>query len=190
MAADRGYFVRMAPPPGAAPTPAEAPSRAGLGNGPGPRPRRKRRRPIVKPIATLLAILAGGWLVWAQLDQESSANHELNRVITKARGMVVAASTDPTLKRAELYYNAQYKSTGAYPNLTDDQQHNGSDTDFGVGVTVDYCNEQAVVLQSMTGSGAVSRLLIHGSTIGDVLGTHDCPVDLSDPTPWSLKPPT
>jgi hypothetical protein len=136
-----------------------------------------------------LLVGALGWLAWAQFDQQSSANRELNRVINKARGMVVAASTDPTLKRAEIYYNNQFHATGSYPNLTDQQQHDGTETDFGVGVTVSWCSSDMVVLQSMTGSGAISRLLRNGATVGDVLGTHDCPADLSTLTPWTVAPP-
>lgn len=130
-----------------------------------------------------------GWIVWAQVDQNSAANRDIRNAINSARGAVEKASTDPSLKRAEIYFNDQFARTGAYPNLTDDQQHDNASTDFGVGVTVKWCNYQAVVLQSLTGSGSLSRLLMNGQSIGDVLGEHDCPASLQDPAPWKLPSP-
>ncbi len=184
MGADR-YFVRIAPPP-AGGTP-DLTNRAGLGTD---RPRRRRRKKLHlgRPLGTVLLVGVVAWFAWAQFDQSSTANHQLKTVIGDAKQMVVNASTDPTLKRAEIFYNQQFSATGSYPNLNDQQLHNGQNTDFGVGVTVQWCAPNVVVLQSMTGTGAISRLLESGKTIGDALGTHNCPADYANPTPWTVKP--
>jgi hypothetical protein len=186
MGEERGYFVRVGSPDH--PNPGAVPGREFLGNDHGPRPRRRRRRQIARPIGTVLAVAAIGFFVWAQIAPESAANHDLRSAIADARGAVMKASTDPSLKRAEIFYNQQYSDTGAYPYLSDNDQHNGSNTDFGVGVTTLWCNAHAIVLQSMTGSGSLSRLLVDGKTVGDVFGEQQCPADLSNPTPWSVKP--
>jgi hypothetical protein len=188
MGEQSGYFVRVGSP--AHPSPGAVPGRELLGNDHGPRPRRRRRREIGRPIGVVLAVLAIGFFVWAQLAPESAANHDLRNVIADARGAVEKASTDPSLKQAENYYNQQYTDTGSYPYLSDNDQHNGSATDFGVGVTVLWCSRQAVVLQSMTGSGSLSRLLLNGKTVGDVFGEQQCPANLAIPTPWKLTPPS
>src|SRR5689334_22206351 len=156
MGADRGYFVRLGTEhhgvmPG-------VPVRGAAGSDHSARPRRHRRPPIVRPIVSVLLALAIGWFVWAQVDQNSSANRDIQHAIQSARGAVQKASTDPDLKRAAVYFDDQFARTGSYPNLTDDQQHDNPETDFGVGVTVKWCNYQAVVLQSLTGSGSLSRL--------------------------------
>ncbi|MCU1426378.1 MAG: hypothetical protein JWL83_378 [Actinomycetia bacterium] len=162
-------------------------NRAGLGND-RPRPRRRKRTNFARPIGTLLAVVAIGWFAWAQIDQNSVANHQLSGVIKDARGLVEKASTDPSLKRAENFFNSEYTGTGSYPNLSDQQLHSGANTDFGVGVEVSWCSANAVVLQSMTGSGALSRLLVSGKTVGDVFGTRPCPANLANLAPWTVRP--
>ena len=188
MGEERGYFVRVGSPDH--PNPGAVPGREFLGNDHGPRPRRRRRRQIARPIGTLLVIAAIGFFVWAQVAPESAANHDLRNAIADARSAVQKASTDPSLKRAEIFYNQQYADTGSYPYLSDTAQHDDPNTDFGVGVTVIWCSNNAVVLQSMTGSGSLSRLLVGGKTIGDVFGEQQCPASLSNPVPWTVPKTT
>jgi hypothetical protein len=137
------------------------------------------------PIGTILVVVIVGGLLWLQFNQDSTAGREVKQAIADAKGAVVKASTDPDLKRAEVFYDDQYTATGSYPNLTDTQLHNGSGTDFGVGVSVLWCSPRAVVLQSMTGTGALSRLLVGGASFGDLLGSRQCPADPTNPLPWT-----
>jgi hypothetical protein len=136
------------------------------------------------PVGALVVLAIGGWFAWAQFAAGGATN-EVHSAINKARTVVENATTDPGLKRASTFFNAQYARDGRYTELTDSQQ-NGPDTDWGVGVTVTMCNSQAMVLQGMTGAGAVSRLLVSGQDYGDVLGDQPCPVDIRNPRPWKV----
>jgi hypothetical protein len=158
--------------------------RAGLGSGGGVNPRR-RRRGFRVPVAFLVVLAIGGWFAWAQFAA-GGASKEVHSAIDKARGMVEHATTDPSLKRAATYFNAQYARDGHYTNLTESEQRDDPDADWGVGVTVVECSPQAMVLQSLTGAGSVSRLLVAGKDYGDVLGEPPCPIDLTKPTPWTV----
>jgi hypothetical protein len=180
----QGYFVQYGSQKHSAP--AAVAGREHLGNDHGPRPRRRRKRQIARPIGIVLGVAAVGFFAWAQIAPESAANHDIAGVIAKAKSAVENASTDPSLKRAALYYDQQYEVTGSYPVLSEDAQHDDPNTNFGVGVTVLWCTRNAVVLQSMTGAGSLSRLLLNGNEVGDVLGEHQCPADLSNPLPWKL----
>jgi hypothetical protein len=184
MGADRGYFVRLAPPPNE--TPSAAGVRAGLG-GDGARPRRRRR--VHFPVGIVVAALVGAWFVWAQVH-EGGARKEIESAIDRARGAVEHATTDPGLKRAEAYFDAQYARDGRYTKLSDGELRDDAGADWGVGVTVLWCNDQTMVLQSLTGAGAVSRLLVHGDDLGNALGEHGCPADVTNPLPWKLPAPT
>jgi hypothetical protein len=178
MGADRAYFVRIALPPNAT---SAAGGRAGLGGDGGHR--RRRRRRIHIPVGFVVVVLVGAWFVWAQV-QEGGARGQIQHAIDDARGAVQRASTDPGLRRAADYFNAQYAREGRYEQMSDSELRDDSSADWGVGVTVLWCNDNAMVLQSMTGAGSLSRLLLNGSSLGDVLGEHACPVDLSNPQPW------
>jgi hypothetical protein len=59
---------------------------------------------------------------------------------------------------------------------------------IGVGVDVEWCSAQAVVIQGASGGGTVSRLLLAGHDLGELTGKFDCPADLAKPAPW--KPVT
>jgi hypothetical protein len=72
--------------------------------------------------------------------------------------------------------------------LSDTERETDPTADFGVGVTVELCNQQAVVLRSLTGAGTVSRLLLNGRDLGDAIGEHACPSDYARPTPWKVRP--
>jgi hypothetical protein len=123
--------------------------------------------------------------MWAQL-QDGGARGQIQHAIDEARGAVQKATTDPGLKQASTYFNQQYVRDGRYSELSESQQRDDASADFGVGVTIEYCNSQAVVLHSLTGAGTLSRLLLRGNDLGDQLGEHGCPPDLRTPTPWTL----
>jgi hypothetical protein len=184
MGADRGYFVRISSPPGVTQT------MPGVRTGPdgdGQRPQRRRRRHIHIPIGVVIVVLVGGWFVWAQVH-EGGARKQIQAAIDDARGAVEKATTDPGLKRAALFFNQQYARDGHYTQITEADQRDADGGDWGVGVTVNYCNGQALVLHSLTGAGTLSRLLYRGEDLGDALGEHACPSDYANPVPWSLKP--
>jgi hypothetical protein len=91
------------------------------------------------------------------------------------------------LKRAATYFNEQHARDGRYTDLSEAAQRADPDADWGVGVVVDWCNEQAMVLRSLTGSGTVSRLLLRGHDLGDASGEHACPSDYANPLPWHRR---
>jgi hypothetical protein len=180
MAADRGYFVRIAPAPDAAASTANP--RAGLG---GDGPSRPARRRVHVPLGLVVLLALGGWLTWAQ-TREGGARAQIQHAIDNARGAVEKATTDPGMKRAATYFNEQYARDGKYQQWTEAQQRADPNVDWGVGVEVNYCNPQALVLHSLAGSGTISRLLLRGRDLGDAIGKHACPVDYENPVPWSV----
>ena len=97
------------------------------------------------------------------------------------------ATTDPGLKRAANYYNQRYERDGAYPKVVEADLRDDPDAGWGVGVTTKWCSNDAIVLQSLTGGGTISRLLLAGADYGDVHGKEECPADLTHPLPWKPK---
>ena len=59
---------------------------------------------------------------------------------------------------------------------------------FGLSMNFTWCSPQAVVLQSLSAGGSVSRLLVDGKDLGNVNGAQQCPANLAKPAPW--KPAT
>jgi hypothetical protein len=180
---DRGYYVRLAPP-----TPSMVTgSRTGLGRDPiHVHHHRQRRTQFHVPLTALLVLAVAAWFGWAQL-QEGGARRQIQHAIDSARGAVEHATSDPGMKRAALYFDAQYARDGHYTQMSDAALRDDASADWGVGVSVTYCNDQAMVLQSLTGAGTVSRLLLRGADLGDALGEHGCPLDYTNLAPW--KPP-
>jgi hypothetical protein len=180
---DRGYYVRLAPS-----TPSMITgSRSGLGRDPIHVHHNHHRRPQFHvPLGALLVLAVAAWFGWAQL-QEGGARRQIQHAIDSARGAVEHATTDPGMKRAALYFDEQYARDGHYTQITEAEQRDADGGDWGVGVTVNYCNDQALVLHSLTGAGTLSRLLYRGQDLGDALGEHACPSDYGNPVPWSLK---
>ena len=181
-----GYFVRLDvdSPDGHSPSGHAPIGREGLG-GPGPPPRHRRRRGM-RSRAVFLVILAGGlgaWFSWAA-QQPGGVSGTVNGFISHVRGDVAKMSADPDLSRARRYYNGQYQATGVYPHLSEADL---AAVGVGVGVNVDFCNAQAVVIQGAAGGGTVSRLLLSGHDLGEVNDRATCPVDLADPVPWKIK---
>jgi hypothetical protein len=176
------YFVRIHPdPPSARGTDTQTQAgRAGLG-APGPVRHRRRRRISGRAVfLTLLLSGLGTWAIWAQ-QRPGGVSGTIDGWIANVRGDVAKVSSDPDLSTARRYYNAQYKTTSAYPQMSDSDL---TVAGIGVGVTVRWCNAQAVVLQGAAGGGSVSRLLLAGHDLGDVDGRQECPANLPDPAPW------
>jgi hypothetical protein len=180
---DRGYYVRLAPS-----TPSMVTgTRAGLGRDTMHFHHHRRRRfQFHVPASALVVLAIAGWFGWAQM-QEGGARHQIQHAIDEARGAVENATTDPGMKRAALYFNEQYARDGHYTQMTDTELRDDAAADWGVGVTVNFCNDQAMVLQSLTGAGTSSRLLLRGVDLGDALGEHGCPLDYTNPLPWKLR---
>jgi hypothetical protein len=174
---DNGYFVRL----GAATKEPAPPSHESY-EPDEPRHRKRRVRFKLRPL-TLIGLILVGWLAWAATTP-GGVKERLHDISNKLQSVVDDATTDPGLKRAATFYNDQYERTGTYPNLSEQDMRDDPDAGWGVGVTIEYCNPHAIVLQSLTGGGTISRLLLNGKDLGDVHGEQPCPNDLTNPLPW------
>ena len=184
-----GYFVRLGAdsPAGHAPIgsgPAHAPvGREGLGAPAKKRPRRRRPPTGRSVFLTLLLIGVGTWGAWAS-QRPGGVSGTVNSWISNVRGDVARVSSDPDLAKARHYYNAQYATTHAYPQLTDSDLLAAG---VGIGVNVQWCGAQAVVIQGGQGGATSSRLLLAGKDLGVLPARYDCPASLVDPAPWRKK---
>jgi hypothetical protein len=181
------YFVRLnpeAPPAGqGAPGRASRKARERVDNRPDPPKRRRRRRASGKNV--FLGLLLVGlctWGYWAS-QRPGGVSGTINGWISHVRGDVAQVSADPDAAKARRYYQGQYQTTGAYPQMTDADL---TAVGIGVGVTINWCTPRAVVIQGATGGGYSSRLLLAGRDLGEVTGQVNCPGNLADPAPWSL----
>ncbi|HET9730980.1 MAG TPA: hypothetical protein VFR41_16230, partial [Acidimicrobiia bacterium] len=174
---DGNYFVRLDKSPAPPVTPRSEWERSR----PPQRRKRRRRRPHVR-LLYVLGLLLGAWFLWAA-SQPGGVSGTINGWIDHVRGDVAKISADPDMHKAAAYLNGQFAANHQYPRITDDQRA----TDIGIGVEVQWCGPQAVVLQGSVGGGTASRLLLNGADVGTVSGKVDCPADLANPTPWKLK---
>jgi hypothetical protein len=131
---------------------------------------------------TLLILGVGSWAYWAS-QQPGGVSGTVNGWIEHVRGDVAQVSADPDAAKARRYYQSQYKTTGAYPQLSDSDL---ASVGIGVGVSIDWCSTRAVVIQGATGGGFSSRLLIAGKDFGEVSGRINCPNNFANPAPWSV----
>ncbi|HUI48146.1 MAG TPA: hypothetical protein VL119_05585 [Acidimicrobiia bacterium] len=182
------YFVRLdggSPPAGQAP-PGKESRRSRSRNPrfePEPTPRRRRRRRQFSGRNVFIALLVVGlatWTFWAS-QRPGGVSGTVKDWIHHVRGDVAQVSSDPDLTTARNFYNAQYTATHAYPQMSEADLTGAG---IGVGVTIDWCSPQAVVIQGAAGGGDVSRLLLAGKDLGEVTGKYGCPGDLADPVPW------
>jgi hypothetical protein len=147
----------------------------------GPKKRRRHRRFNGRSFLLLCLLVAvGGWFAWAS-QQPGGASGTINGWIEDVRGDVARVSTDPDLNAATKYYSKQYKSTGVYPRMSENDLGAAG---IGLGVNVEWCSRNAVVLQGTVGGGTASRLLLAGEEIGTEQGRHGCPTDFDSPAPW------
>jgi hypothetical protein len=128
----------------------------------------------------LVVLGVGTWGVWAQ-QRPGGISGTVHGWISSVRGDVAKVSADPDVNKARRYYAAQRKATGTYPDLSDSDL---AAVGIGVGVNVDWCSAQAVVIQGATGAGTSSRLLLAGKDHGEIPGKIDCPANLAKPAPW------
>jgi hypothetical protein len=181
------YFVRLDvdPPGGHAPVGTARGrygpvGREGLG-APARKRHRRRRRPSGKAVLIVLLVIGlAAWVGWAQ-QRPGGISGTVNGWISKVRGDVAKVSSDPDFGKATKYYNAQYTKSHAYPQMSDSDL---AAVGVGVGVNVEWCNAQAVVIQGAQGGTTVSRLLDAGQDLGVQPAKFGCPADLSSPTPW------
>ena len=79
----------------------------------------------------------------------------------------------------------RYEAEGSYPVMNESQLREDPAADWGVGIKVVWCTPNSMVLQSLTGGGTVSRLLVNGTTYGEAEGAQQCPGNLADPRPFT-----
>jgi hypothetical protein len=177
------YFVRLDVQPHAehAPSDGAVKGRAGLGSpGSGHRRHRRRRTSGTRVFLALVVIALGAWLVWAG-RQPGGVSGTVDRWIAHVRGDVASVSADPDIATARHFYTGQYLATKAYPQMTESDL---AAAGIGVGIDVDWCNSQAVVIQGADGGGTVSYLLLSGHDLGKVTNKVGCPTDFAHPAPW------
>ena len=134
-------------------------------------------------LLTFLVLGLGTWTLWAS-QRPGGVSGTVNGWISHVRGDVAKVSADPDLATARRYYNNQYSATNSYPRLSEADLSAAS---IGVGVTVEWCSAQAVVIQGGSGGGTASRLLLAGHDLGELPNKYDCPIDLADPVPWKSR---
>jgi hypothetical protein len=178
------YFVRLGGEPlvgngidGRTPA-----GREGLG-GQGPQRRRRRRRGVSgrSVFIVLVVIGLGTWTAWAA-QRPGGVSGTVNGWISHVRGDVQKVSADPDVSRARRYFNGQYTATGRYPQMSESDL---GAVGIGVGVNIQNCSPQAIVIQGASGAGTASRLLVAGKDLGELQGKYGCPADLANPAPWS-----
>jgi len=180
------YFVRMTPE--APPTGQGAPGRAARkareridSRTPGAKRRRRRQFSGRRVFLAILILGVGSWTYWAS-QRPGGVSGTVHGWIDHVRGDVAQVSADPDAAKARRYYQSQFSTTGAYPQMSDSDL---ASVGIGIGVSVDWCSTQAVVIQGATGGGFTSRLLVGGKDFGEVTGRVNCPLNLAEPAPWS-----
>jgi len=152
------------------------------GKSPVPAYKRRKRRIHVRP-GWIVALALAAWLGWAYTTP-GGPSARIGGWIDHTRGVVADASVNPDVRRSAAYFNGLYASQGSYPSLSDSAIQ--ASPGFGLSETLVYCGPQAIVLQSLTSGGSISRLLLAGQDLGNVNGTRGCPSNLLQPAPWKL----
>jgi hypothetical protein len=148
-------------------------------------PRKRRRRPIrIRPLGLVILVVLG-WVAWAYTTP-GGPSARINDWIDHTRGDVAAMGVGQSLQQTTAYFNGLYASQGSYPNMSDTAIQEDPKAGFGLSMKFAWCNSQAVVLQSLSAGGSVSRLLVAGRDVGEVNGSYGCPVNMAKPIPWKL----
>jgi hypothetical protein len=179
------YFVNLDAP--AAPSRTTPIAREGRyaedgGRPPAPPHKRRKRKLRIRP-AWILVIAVASWLGWAYTTP-GGPSARIRGWIDHTRGIVAEASVNSDLHRNAEYFNGLYTSQGGYPNLSDSAIQ--ATPGFGLSEKLVYCGPRAIVLQSLSSGGTLSRLLLDGQDLGNVPNSRGCPADLSHPRPWTL----
>jgi hypothetical protein len=179
------YFVNLdAPASGSRTTPIARESQpAGDPGRAQPPHKRRRRRVSVRP-GFIFALAVLTWLGWAYTTP-GGPSARIRGWIDHTRGVVAEATVNPDIKRSADYFNGLYAKQGSYPNLSDSDLQ--ASPGFGLSEKVLYCGPRALVLQSLSAGGSVSRLLLDGKDLGSVATARECPQDFSHPAPWKKK---
>jgi hypothetical protein len=157
--------------------------REGLG-APARKHKRRRRRLSGRSVFIVLLVIGlGTWVAWAQ-QRPGGVSGTVNGWISNVRGEVAKVSSDPDFGKATKYYNEQYAKNHVYPQMTESDL---AAVGVGVGVNVQWCGAQGVVIQGAQGGTTVSRLLDSGKDLGVQPAQFGCPVDLASPAPWKAK---
>ncbi len=152
---------------------------------PPPAHRRRKRGITIRPVGLLLlAVLA--WVGWAY-STPGGPSARIGGWIDRTRDDVAAAGVSPGLRQTADYFNGLYATQRSYPDMSDSEIQQDPKAGFGISMNFIWCNSQAVVLQSLSAGGSVSRLLLAGRDLGEVGGSQGCPVNLARPTPWKLN---
>ncbi|HEX5614935.1 MAG TPA: hypothetical protein VFZ83_07230 [Acidimicrobiia bacterium] len=175
-----GYFLRLGPATSVDEHPAApADARASKQHH---RPRRSRTS--VRPFPLIVLLLLLGAVGWAS-QTPGGVSARVEDGIDWVRDIVEDAATDPGFKRATDYFNRRYENEGSYAVVNESDLRDDPAADWGVGIKVVWCTPNSMVLQSLTGGGTVSRLLVNGATYGEAEGAQQCPVNLADPRPFT-----
>ncbi len=177
------YFVRLdAPPPPSRYTGRDREAPWSPDEPLAPPPRRRRRRTQIRPAGVfVLAVLA--WLGWAYTTP-GGPSARIRGWIDHTRGDIADVSANPNFQQPTSYFNGQYAQNGRYPDPSDTDIQQNPQAGLGPGTSFIWCGPNAVVLQTLSSGGSVSRLLLDGSSLGNVPSAHGCPTNLANPLPW------
>ncbi len=178
------YFVNLdAPAPPSRTTPIGRDGRWSEGGSQAPAPHKRRRRRIRIRPGWILALALVSWIGWAYTTP-GGPSARIGGWIDHTRGVVAEATVNPDFHRNTQYFNSLYATQGSYPNLSDSAIQ--ATPGFGLSETLVYCGPRAIVLQSLSSGGSVSRLLLNGKDLGNVPNARPCPTDLAHPAPWKI----
>ena len=152
------------------------------GRGPVPAYKRRKRKLRIRP-TWILALAVASWVGWAYTTP-GGPSARIRGWIDHTRGVVAEASVNPDVHRSAEYFDSLYATQGSYPNLSDSAIQ--ASPGFGLSETLIWCGPRAVVLQSLSSGGSLSRLLLDGNDLGNVANARGCPSNFSNPAPWKV----
>ena len=182
---ETSYFVRLdTPPPVSRHTPLE---RERHWEQPPPGARRRRKRSGIRPVGILLLIplVRVGWAY----TTPGGPSARINEWIDKTRDDVADASASPSLRQTAIYFNGLYATQGSYPNVSDLTLQGDPKAGFGLSMVFTWCSPRDVVIQSPSAGGTISKLLVDGKDLGNVVGAATCPANIAHPAPWTASKP-
>jgi hypothetical protein len=181
---ETSYFVRLdTPPPVTRHTQHERERHWSDTSAPPP-PHRRRKRYRVRP-AGILVLIPIVWLGWAYTTP-GGPSARISHWIDQTRTDVADVSASPSLRQTAIYFNGLYATQGSYPNLSDSALQAEPTAGFGLSMTFTWCSPRDVVIQSPSAGGTISKLLVDGKDVGNVVGASTCPVNLAHPAPWKI----